>query len=328
VTEAILKDKPDIVHFTNTFPLITLSGPAAAHDAGVPVVASMHNYRAMCASAYFLRNGKVCEKCLGSAGSMPAVLHKCYRDSHISSLAMAGTIAWQRGTNQWGRYIDLFCTPSRYASAKLIQGGFPRDRVVVKQNFVANSPLPGTGKGGFALFAGRLSPEKGLNVLLGAWRADSSLPPLLIVGEGPLADQATIASSGDSRIKYLGKLPLAKLLELMGEAICLLMPSIWYETFGRTMIEAYSKGTPVIASNMGCMAELVKDGTTGFLFEPGSSQSLAEAIHRLMKQPKLMSTFRSQCRQAFESDYTSEQNYQLLTQLYKAAIEIQKTSRK
>ncbi len=326
LTEVVRKEAPDIVHFTNTFPLISLSGPAAAHGSGVPVVASMRNYRSLCAGAYFLRDGKICEKCLGRSGSLPAIIHKCYRESRLSSIALAGVIAWQRTTKQWERHIDLFYTPSEFARAKLIQGGFPSDRILVKPNFVQNDPAVGDGQGGYVLFAGRLSPEKGLDVILSAWKSDLSLPPLRIAGEGPLEGIAIKAASEDPRIRYLGKLSHGQLLDEMGRAGCLLMTSIWYETFGRTMVEAYSKGTPVIASNMGCMAELVQDGRTGFLFEPGNSTALANAVHRFLGQPELIPSFRSRCRQAFVDKYTPERNYELLSQLYQTAIDLRKST--
>jgi len=326
LTEVVRREKPDVVHFTNTFPLISLSGPAAAHGSGVPVVASMRNYRSLCAGAYFLRDGKVCEKCLGRSGSLPAIIHKCYRESRLSSIALAGVIAWQRTTKQWERQIDIFYTPSDFARAKLIQGGFPSERILVKPNFVQNDPAPGSGEGGFALFAGRLSPEKGLDVILSAWKSDSTLPPLRIVGEGPLESVAVKAAGQDSRIRYLGKLSHAQLLDEMGQAAFLLMTSIWYETFGRTMVEAYSKSTPVIASNMGCMAELVQDGKTGFLFEPGNSKALADAIHKYLGQPELVPDFRNQCRQIFEAKYMPERNYELLKHIYQTAIDFRKSN--
>ena len=167
---------------------------------------------------------------------------------------------------------------------KLIQGNLPADRIVVKPNFVDPDPGAGRGRGGYAIFVGRLSPEKGLETLLDAWTrlsADLNGMPLKIVGDGPLAPTVKLAAEQNSRIEWLGSRSLTEVLTLVGDATMLVMPSIWYETFGRTIIEAYACGTPVIASNLGAMAELVVDGETGLLFAPGDADDLAAKVRSL-----------------------------------------------
>jgi glycosyltransferase involved in cell wall biosynthesis len=323
IREIIDREKPELVHFTNTFPLISLAGPAAAKDAGLPVVASIRNYRPVCAGAYFLRDGKVCEKCLtGNLGTLPAIYHRCYRDSYLSSIALAGTIAYQKWTRAWERSIDVFYSPSEFARLKLIEGGFPADRFMAKPNFVAKNPDVGDGTGNYLLFAGRLSPEKGLSTILDAWNQESLLPNLHIVGEGPELPLAEEAAKRDPRIQVFGKLPHAQLLVKMGEATAIMITSLWYETFGRTIVESFSKGTPVIASNLGAMAELVRDGITGVKFEAGDARSLIDAVQRLTKQHTDLASIRSNCRREFEERYTPEANYKQLIAIYERAIEV------
>lgn len=235
-------------------------------------------------------------------------------------------IAGQRLLRTWQKKIDLFFTPTRFARGKLIEGGLPAERILVKPNFIDPDPGPGNGSSRDAIFVGRLSPEKGIDTLLSAWRANPRLPTLRIVGDGPLQDSVQQAARRDARIKPLGRCPLDRVLSFIGEAACLLMPSIWYETFGRTIIEAYAKGTPVIASNLGAMAELVRNGKTGYLVEPGDAEDLAGAVTRLMKGDQQI-PMRQEARLEYEKKYTAKQNYHLLMDIYHHAIELRQSVR-
>jgi glycosyltransferase involved in cell wall biosynthesis len=316
----IRRERPDVMHCTNTFPLISPAAFHAGKAEGVPVVVSLRNYRLLCPNALFLRDGRVCEDCLGKSVPWPGVLHGCYRDSRAATAVVATLLTLHRTIRTWTRAVDLYFTLTEFARRKFIEGGLPADRIVVKPNFIDPDPGTGTGRGEYAIFVGRLSPEKGLETLLHAWGRMSDAPGLKIVGDGPLAEQVQAAAARDSRIEWLGRRTPAEVLDLVGEAACLVMPSIWYETFGRTIIEAFAKGTPVVASRIGALAELVDDGRTGTLFTPGDPADLAAKVLSLLADRARLAQMRDAARQEYEEKYTAERNHRLLTGIYERAM--------
>src|SRR5207248_11750079 len=140
----------------------------------------------------------------------------------------------------------------------------------------------------------------GIDTLLAAWPRLSRPVRLKIVGDGPMAEQVKAAAAANPNVEYLGRRPLSELLDVIGGAACLVMPSVWYETFGRTIIEAYAKGTPVLASRLGAMAELVDDGRTGLLFEPGNAGDLAARADDLLADPGRLARMRQAAREEYE----------------------------
>lgn len=315
----IRRERPAVMHCTNTFPLISPAAYAAARAEGVPVVQSLRNYRLLCPGALFLRDGKVCEDCLGKSVPWPGVRHACYRGSRAASTVVASLTTLHRGAGTWRRGVDLYFTLTEFARRKFVEGGLPAGRVVVKPNCVHPDPGPGDGRGGYAVFAGRLSAEKGIDTLLAAWERLARPVPLKVVGDGPLADRVRAAAAANSAVEYLGRRPLPELLDVIGGAACLVMPSVWYETFGRTIIEAYAKGTPVIASRLGAMAELVDEGRTGLLFTAGDAADLAAAVDRLLADPAAAARMRPAARREFEEKYTAASNYRQLMAIYDRA---------
>ena len=314
----IRKERPDLMHCTNTFPLISASAYQAAHDEGVPVVQALHNYRLLCPSATLMRNGEVCESCLGTTFPWRAVQHACYRQSRMGSAVVAGMLAIHNLKGTWGR-VDRFYTPSHFARNLFVRAGMSANQIDVKPNFVMPDPGPGPGDGGYVIYVGRLSPEKGISTLLKAWSEMKEDIQLRVFGDGPCRDLVENAASRDSRIIPFGKKPLTQVHEAMRDATCLVMPSVWYETFGRTMIEAYAAGTPVVASRLGAMEELVTHEETGLLFEPGSATALSSAICEIFARPN-PEIMRARARQEFEDKYTAEQNYLQLMNIYQSTI--------
>lgn len=313
------RERPQVMHCTNTFPLISPAAYYAARAEGVPVVQSLRNYRLLCPNALFLRDGKVCEDCLGKTFAWPAVLHGCYRGSRAASAVAAAMLAGHRAMRTWTRAVRLYYTLTDFARRKFIEGGLPGERIAVKPNFIDPDPGPGTGQGGCAVFVGRLSPEKGIETLLSAWGRLRTSMPLKIIGDGPQADLVRTAAERDSRIEWLGRQTPEQVLDLIGEAACLVMPSIWYETFGRTIIEAYSRGTPVVASRIGALAELVDEGRTGLTFKPGDPGDLADKVQGLLEDSQALGRMRLGARQEYRSKYTGEINYSQLMAIYAAA---------
>src|SRR5262249_37589860 len=164
--ELIRREKPSIMHCTNTFPLISPAAYYAARAEGVRVVQALRNYRLLCPNGLFLRNGRICEDCLGKAVPWPGVLHRCYRHNRSASSVVAGMLGVHRWLKTWTRTVSRYFTLTEFARRKFIAGGLPGDRITVKPNFVHPDPGMGTGRGGYVVFAGRLSPEKGVETLL------------------------------------------------------------------------------------------------------------------------------------------------------------------
>jgi glycosyltransferase involved in cell wall biosynthesis len=220
----------------------------------------------------------------------------------------------------WLKQVNLFICLSEFARQKFIEAGFPEDKIVVKPNFVYSDPGTGAGRGGYALYVGRLSVEKGLDILLTAWEQLKTPIPLKIVGDGPLAQQVVEATKRMPHIEWLGRKPVTEVHALMGEAMFLVFPSKWYETFGRVAVESFAKGTPVVASNIGAIAELIEHGHNGMLFKPSDPTDLADKINWLLTHPHELSQMRQAARNEFDAKYTAEDNYNRLIQIYQDAL--------
>ncbi|MEM7455496.1 MAG: glycosyltransferase [Planctomycetota bacterium] len=318
---AILKEFPaDVVHCTNLFPLISTSVYDAARSRNVPVVQSLRNYRQMCLNSLFFRSGRICEKCGTQRFALSGILNKCYRNNRVGSAVVAANNSFQRLRGTWKNRIERYFTPTRFTRQKFIEFGFPGERIAVKPNFLFDDCGPGNEEREFGLFVGRLSPEKGLTTLLDVWSEMAPGIPLRIVGGGLLNGAARRSAEADPMISYEGELPHDQVTQMIGNAKFLIMPSEWYETFGRTLMESFSRGTPVIASRIGAMAELVESGQTGLTFEPGNKSELAHRIRYMLDNEHERRSMGRVARQAFEDRYTVEANLKMLMQIYADAI--------
>lgn len=317
--ELIARERPDIAHFDNTFPLVSPSAYYAARDAGVPVVQTLHNYRLLCVNATLFREGRVCEQCIGRFIPWPGVTHACYRDDRKASAVVAAMLSVHRAMGTYDRAIDVYIALTDFARRKYIEGGLPQHKIVVKPNFLDADPGVGSGDGGFALFVGRMTEEKGVRVLVDAWRRVGRRLPLKVVGSGPLEEEIRSAAGGVEGIEMLGRRPLDEVMAMMGQATCLVFPSTWYEGLPRTIVESFAKGAPVIASDLGSMADLVDHGQTGLKFKPGDPEDLARQIEHLLADPAKLSAMRAAARAVYESKYTAEVAYEALMGIYQAA---------
>lgn len=315
------KTQPDVVHFHNTFLRISPAAYYTCQEHGVPVVQTLHNYRPLCPAGEFFRDGHVCEQCLGKTLTAPAVIHGCWHGSRAQSLAPAAVVTVHHILGTWQKQVDLYIAVSDFTKRKFIAGGFPADKITVKPNFVAPDPGAGAGDGGFALFAGRLSAGKGVPTLLNAWKRLGGRIPLVIAGDGPLAGQVEQAARDDPAVRWLGALPRAQVIELMGQATFLVFPSQWYENFPFVLVESFSRGRPVLASDLGAPAEIVEEGRTGLHFRTGDATNLAEKAVWAWEHPAETAKMGRQARNEYEQKYTGQQNYHQLVQLYKRARE-------
>lgn len=322
VKALVTKERPDVAHFHNTLALISPAAYYACAEAEVPVVQTLHNYRLLCPSATLLRDGKVCEACLGRSVPWPGVVHACYRDSRAATAAVASMLAVHRAMGTWRKKVDVYVALTEFARQKFVEGGLPAERIVVKPNFMAHDPGAKRETGEYALYVGRLSEEKGPQVLLRAWARLGGHVPLRIAGDGPLKEELGLefGASGLSGVKLLGKVRSEEIVELLHGARFLVFPSIWFETFGLAIIESFACGVPVIASRLGSMAEIVADGKTGLHFTAGDDADLAAKVEWAWTHAEEMEEMGRAARREFEEKYTSEANYRRLMEIYEMAM--------
>ena len=312
--------RPDVVHVHNTLPLVSPAVYYAAQAEGAAVVQTLHNYRLSCVNGLLFRDGHVCEDCLGRLAPWPGVLHGCYRGSRAASAAVAAMVGYHKLRGTYREQVDAYIALTDFAREKFVAAGLPAQKLVVKPNFVDPDPGVGGGRGGYALFVGRLSEEKGLGTLLAAWQRVGARLPLRIVGDGPLAARVAEAAEG-GQVTWLGRQERESVLALMREATVLVFPSVWYEGFPMTLAEAMATGTPVLASDIGGIAELVEHGRTGLLFAPGDPEALADAVVWAISHPTELAAMRRAARAEYEAKYTAEANYRQLMAIYKRALE-------
>lgn len=308
----IIRFRPDVIHAHNTFPLISPSLYWAAARAGIPVVQTLHNFRLMCLNALFLREGGVCEDCMGHL-PWRGVARACYRGSRTASGALAGMLALHRGLGAYRNKVTRYIALNEFCRNKFIEGGLPAGRVVVKPNFVDFEVPPSALRAGL-LYVGRLSVEKGVTTLAGAM---ARLPEaqLRVAGDGPEAGLL----EGLVGVTRLGTLPGEAVRSEMNRASALVVPSIWYENFPRTIVEAFASGLPVIASRIGALADIVTDGETGLLFEPGNPRDLADKLAWAQAHPERMAQMGQRARAHYEAEFSAGVNYRRLMEIYDEA---------
>jgi glycosyltransferase involved in cell wall biosynthesis len=321
VKAEIAKFNPDVVHIHNLFPQFSPSVYYACKKARVPVVQTLHNFRLICPNAILFREGRPCEQCIGHFIPWPGIANACYRNSRSGTAAVAVMLATHRVLRTWNTCVDAYITLSEFARRKFVAGGLPSDRLFVKPNCLTPDPGARKNSSGFALFVGRLSAEKGLSALLTAWQQLQDRK-LKIVGDGPL--RGAVEEMRGSNVEFLGSKSSADVLELIGAAAFLVMPSECYENFPRVIVEAFSRGVPVLASRIGSAQELIRDGCTGIFFRPSDPNDLATKAEWLFSHSVDLERMSQGARSEFLAKYTGDQNYDRLMQIYGFASELSK----
>ena len=313
--------RPDVLHVHNFFPTASPAVFLEASRARVPVVLTLHNFRLFCARATLFREGEICTDCLCSRTGLAGVLHRCYRGSALQSAALVTMTSLHGLFGTWRKKIDHLIALSESSKALLLRSslGVDEGRVSVKPNFCFDRGVGSTARDGDLLFVGRLVEQKGIGVLLRAFQELEY--PLKIIGAGPLEEEVRAAAAQSPNIEYVGFQSPEVVLSELKRAKALVFPSTWYETFGMTIIEAFSTGTPVIASNHGAPAELVEHEGNGLKFRPGDSQDLARSVRRLIDDEPLRAQLGAGARASFLAHYTPERNLELLLDVYRRAIE-------
>ncbi len=323
IQEIVVRERPDVAHFHNVFNTISPSAYYACQELGVPVVQTIHNYRMICPSADLFRDGKVCESCIGRLVAWPAAMRGCYHASRIQSSVVAAMVSAHWWWNTWIDKVDTYVAPSECVREKLVKGGLPPSKIAVKPNFIDPDPGYQENRGAsYAIFAGRLAREKGLNVLTEAWKHISALP-LLIVGEGPegIPIRSHLEQAKVSNIKMVGFQSRENLLQLMKRASLLVFPSQWQEAFGLAVVEAFACGVPVVATRIGALREIIDEGRTGLLFSPGNAVELSEKVRWAMEHSAEMEAMRAAARIEYERRYSGAVNYGLLRGIYERTLQ-------
>ncbi len=313
VSEFIKDFRPDIIHVHNFFPQISPSIFWTASSYRIPTVLTLHNFRYACAQG-FLYRGKICESCMGRI-ALRGVIRRCYRGSAVASIVLISSFLLHKLIGTFNKKVSTFITLSDFSRRKLIECGLPADKLELKPNFVDMQPGHGPALRNGGLFVGRISREKGVITLLDALKLLLAIR-VKVIGEGPEIE----AIRGCLQMDLLGSKSRSEVYVAMHSALYLVTPSIGYENFPRTIVEAFACGLPVIASRLGPLPEIVEDFKTGFLFESGSAQALAEKILWAESHPEEMHRMGRRARQVYEEKYTPEKNYEQLISIYDKAI--------
>jgi glycosyltransferase involved in cell wall biosynthesis len=319
--------RPDVVHVHNTFPLLSPSVLHACRDAGVPVVVTVHNYKLLCASGDFFREGRPCHDCAAGSG-LPGVRHGCYRGSRAATLPVVASTALHRAA--WRELVAAYVFISAAHRDLMADLDLPADRVFVKHNFVpepAASPDRRVGeREHLVAYLGRLDAAKGVPFLMRAWDRFRALHPssplrLVVAGGGPLADDVGRWAAAHSSVEAPGLLPPAEAARLLGRARAVVVPSQWEETFGLVAVEAMAAGTPPVAPARGSFPELVGDGVDGVLFEPEDPDALARVLADVDARPDHFADLGRRARTTYESGFREADNLARLLEVYRFAVE-------
>ena len=325
VDDAIKDHRPDVMQCNNLFPTMSTSAYGVARRHRVAVVQALRNYRTFCANGCLYRDGQVCRTCLDQPVALSGIVHKCYRDSRAASGMMALIQAYGRATGVRGRAVDAFITPSKFAMRLHIDNGFPESKMFSRPNFVDPEPAfqSEVADDAAAVFIGRITPEKGLATLLAAWQNHPTPRRLVIVGDGPQRSELEQRHRDDPRVVWRGRVPSTEVVAELSAARYLVMPSQWYETFGRTIVESLACGTPVVVADHGAMAELVTPDV-GEAFTPGDVSELTASIDKMESiSAGAYTTMRQQSRDLHQTQYTAGQSYRGLMRVYQSVAQRQ-----
>lgn len=313
------ENRPDVIHVHNYVPRIS---PAIFHAASaeqIPIVQTLHNFRMVCVDGMLMRNGAICEKCVELRVKWPGVMHGCYRNSHLASATVASMLSIHHALGTWHNKVTRYITLTDFQRNKMIAGGYPAERLVVKPNFCPDAGEAAASNGGRSrgLFVGRLSHEKGIDILVEAARKCST--PIDLIGSGPKLEE--VEATAPDNLHVHGYVNDEDMRHMQETALFLVLPSIVYEGFPMVIPEAFSMGIPIIASRHGGMQEIIEDGVTGLHFTPGDANDLAAKIQWASENPEKMRDFGRNARRVYETRFSPKQNLEILTGIYRDAIE-------
>ncbi len=340
----IRRERPDIVHFHNIWYLISPSAYFACKEENIPVIQTLHNFRICCTNGLLFRNSKICEECIPSKNDCLNLLfnprlklivnglkYYCYRKSRLYTLPVAVNQFWHWMKRTWIDKIDAYISLTKFAKGKFVEMGIPEKKIYVKPNFLINPPEPRYINSNYAVFIGRLTEEKGIRFLIETIKIlirnkelhnDPNKFYFKIVGDGPLRSQIEndVKKENISIVEFTGRKSSDDVIKILKDAKFMIMPSICYETFGLTIIEAFACGKPVVASNHGAMAEIVENGRTGLLFNVGRQGDLARKIKWMIFNESACVKMGKNARVEFEEKYRPEKNYEIFMNIVNKII--------
>ncbi|MER6244685.1 glycosyltransferase [Streptomyces griseorubiginosus] len=321
LADRLRTERPDVVHVHNVFPLLSPAVLAACADAGVPAVATLHNYTQICPPGTLQRDGRPCTECVGST-PLPAVRHGCYRGSRLATVPLAVSLSANR--RRWWSGVERFLCISGAQRDVLVNAGMPAERLAVKHNFVPDPDARRTDTGEHVLYLGRLAEAKGVRLLMAAWdeiAAGGGVGvPLVIAGTGPLEAEVSAWAAGRDDVRWVGLLDTAECQKAIARSVAVVAPSTWLEAFGLVVVEAMAAGVPVVAAGHGAFVELVEDGVTGLLHRPGESASLASGIRRIAAEPDRNRAMGEAARRRYEQGFSPAVGLDRLVEEYRTAI--------
>jgi glycosyltransferase involved in cell wall biosynthesis len=327
IRHIIQREKPDVMHVHNSFPLISPAVFRAARGHDTATVLTLHNYRLFCAAAIPMRNGKICTECIDRRCVVPSIQYGCYRNSRIATLPLAAMIALHRALGTWKKDVDAFIALTGFQKNVMSDAGLPKDSVHIKPHFYADppDPLPWEKRQDRVVFIGRLADYKGVHVLVDAWnRWGENAPALDIIGEGPSRSRLQTQAAPlveKEKIRFLGQLPFHEAQERLSKARMLVLPSLCFEGFPMVIREAFALGVPVVASRLGSLSYLIRDGENGFLFKAGEADELTQKTKQLWGAGDTLLDMSKAARKEFERKYMPQINYETLLDIYQKATE-------
>lgn len=303
--------RPQIVHLQNVHSQLSPVIGEEAWKRDIPVFWTLHDYKLICPSYTFLRNGNVCEDCLTDRKSV--IKNRCVKGSLPGSIiGYLEASAWSR--ERLEKFTTRFISPSRFLRSKMIAAGFDKDRIIHVYNFADKSKFdPVTEKGDYAVYLGRLSKEKGVETLLKAAGMVDGFR-LKIVGDGPMKNLLTQTYSSAS-IEFLGHQAWETIKRLLGGARFMVIPSEWYENNPLSVIESLGMGTPVLGADIGGIPELIGP-ENGRLFKPGDVEDLSKRIAEMIATTSWQ---HQEIAESAQERFSSDRYYDALENIYKAA---------
>jgi len=298
--------------------MVTSSAYDVCHEKKIPIVQTLHNYRVMCPIGIFYRDGHICENCF-SSGMKSCIIHKCWKNSYFKSFLLVRAVVQFKKRKIFKERVSGFICPSSFCKDKYLKYGLSAEKFFVKPNFLYEDPGVSDKNQNYAVYVGALRNHKGVKTLIKAWQMVDKDFSLKVVGDGPLKEELILSSKGIA-VQFLGQKTLEETIELIKKANFLIVPSECYETFSRVVMEAYACGVPVIISRLGALEEIVEDGKTGLLFEPGNPKDLAEKVSFLCNNPQIRNQMAQNARKVFQEKYTMEKNYEILMGIYQKSL--------
>lgn len=318
VSRRVATFRPDVMHVHTPFPLMSPSVFRAAHAAGVPAVTTLHSYRYSCVVGTCVRDGSICEDCVGSRLKLPGIRHACYHDSRAASTALTLGLGVHRAVGTFHRAVTRYLTLTDFARRLLIRDGYPADRIVVKPNSVPDPGAEGRREGGdrVVFFAARLVDIKGVRTLLDAWAKRPTGLRLVVAGDGELRPLVEQRAAADPSIEYVGWLGEAEVTTRMRDAEVVVVPSQWYEGLPLVVLKSLAVGTPLLVSDLANLSEDVIADGVGWSFGMGSAESLAEQLADIAAKPERSRGLRERARQTYVQKYTPEVDLARLERIY------------